>query len=281
MDRFMAWKSIDGKQEVQRTVNQMETLIKGMLNKKTLLDLIRHFIVIEKIKKEDFKTGITNIETVKKPAAYHQYYATNKALESVIPASSESGSRKGGVIWHTQGSWKSLTMVFSSGKIVQELSNPTIVVITDRNDLDNQLFGAFAASKSLLRQNPVQAKSRQKLKEHLKIASGGIAFTTIQKFHSENGNVYEKLSDRKNIVVIADEAHRSQYGFKAKTIDDKDEDENTVGQKTVYGFAKYMRDALCLMPLILDLREHPLKEQIKTPRLFLEAMLMFMTLPRL
>ncbi|MDE0518024.1 MAG: type I restriction endonuclease subunit R [Bdellovibrionales bacterium] len=244
MDRFMAWKSIDGKQEVQRNVNQMETLTKGMLNKKTLLDLVRHFIVFEKIKKEDFKTGITNIETVKKLSAYHQYYATNKALESVIQASSESGSRKGGVIWHTQGSGKSLTMVFSAGKIVQELSNPTIVVITDRNDLDNQLFDTFAASKSLLRQSPVQAKNRVHLKELLKVVSGGIVFTTIQKFHPENGNVYEKLSDRKNIVVIADEAHRSQYGFRAKTIDDKDEEGNTVGQKTVYGFAKYMRDAL-------------------------------------
>ena len=244
MDRFMAWKSIDGKQEVQRTVNQMETLIKGMLNKKTLLDLVRHFIVFEKTKKENLKTEITYIEIIKKLAAYHQYYATNKALESVIQASSESGSRKGGVIWHTQGSGKSLTMVFSAGKVVQVLNNPTIVVITDRNDLDNQLFDTFAASKSLLRQEPVQAKNRENLKELLKVASGGIVFTTIQKFHPENGNVYEKLSDRKNIVVIADEAHRSQYGFKAKTIDDKDEDGNTVGQKTVYGFAKYMRDAL-------------------------------------
>ncbi|MDE0119760.1 MAG: type I restriction endonuclease subunit R [Bdellovibrionales bacterium] len=244
MDRFMAWKSIDGKQEIQRTVNQMETLIKGMLNKKTLLDLIRHFIVFEKMKKENAKTGITNIETIKKLAAYHQYYATNKALKSVIQASSESGSRKGGVIWHTQGSGKSLTMVFSAGKVVQELSNPTIVVITDRNDLDNQLFDTFAASKSLLRQSPVQAKNREHLKELLKVVSGGIVFTTIQKFHPENGNVYEKLSDRKNIVVIADEAHRSQYGFKAKNIDDKDEDGNTIGQKTVYGFTKYMREAL-------------------------------------
>ena len=215
-----------------------------MLSKKTLLDLVRHFIVFEKTKKENLKTGITHIETIKKLAAYHQYYATNKALESVIQASSESGSRKGGVIWHTQGSGKSLTMVFSAGKIVQKLSNPTIVVITDRNDLDNQLFDTFAASKSLLRQEPKQAKSREHLKEFLKVVSGGIVFTTIQKFHPEDGNVYEKLSDRKNIVVIADEAHRSQYGFKAKTVDDKDEKGNTVGQKTVYGFAKYMRDAL-------------------------------------
>ena len=244
MDRFMAWKSIDGKQEVLKNVNQMETLIKGMLNKKTLLDLVRHFIVFEKIKKENLKTGVASIDTVKKLSAYHQYYAANKALESVVKASSKSGNRKGGVIWHTQGSGKSLTMVFSAGKIVQKLNNPTIVVITDRNDLDNQLFDTFAASKSLLRQEPVQAKNREHLKELLKVASGGIVFATIQKFYPENGNSYEKLSDRKNIVVIADEAHRSQYGFKAKTIDDKNKEGHTVGQKTVYGFAKYMRDAL-------------------------------------
>ena len=243
-DRFIAWKSIDGKKEAQRNVNQLETLIKGMLNKKTLLDLVRHFIVFEKVKKEDTKTGIINIETTKKLAAYHQYYATNKALESVIQASSKSGSRKGGVIWHTQGSGKSFTMVFSAGKIVQRLNNPTIVVITDRNDLDNQLFDTFASSNSLLRQAPVQAKNREQLKEFLKVVSGGIVFATIQKFHPENGNIYEKLSDRTNIVVIADEAHRSQYGFRAKIVDDKDEEGNTVGQKTVYGFAKYMRDAL-------------------------------------
>ena len=244
MNRFMAWKSIDGKTEAQKNINQMQTLIKGLLNKKTLLDLIRHFIVFEKTKKEDLKTGMTNIQTLKKLSAYHQYYATNKALESVLKASAKSGSRKGGVIWHTQGSGKSLTMVFSAGKIVQKLNNPTIVVITDRNDLDNQLFDTFASSKSLLRQEPVQAKNREHLKELLKVASGGIVFTTIQKFYPENGNSYEKLSDRKNIVVIADEAHRSQYGFKAKTIDEKDKEGKTVGQKTVYGFAKYMRDAL-------------------------------------
>ena len=242
INRFMAWKTIDGKKEAKQNISQLETLIKGMLNKKTLLDLIRHFIVFEKTKKE--KKGITNIETIKKLSAYHQYYAASKALQSVVQASSESGSRKGGVIWHTQGSGKSLTMVFATGKIVQELNNPTIVVITDRNDLDNQLFDTFSAGKTLLRQEPVQAKNREHLKELLKTASGGIVFTTIQKFHPEDGNIYEKLSDRKNIVVIADEAHRSQYGFKAKTIEEKDDEGKTIGQKIVYGFAKYMRDAL-------------------------------------
>ena len=243
-DRFMVWKSTDGKKEISPNKNQLQPLIKGLLNKKTLLDMICHFTVFEKTNTVDLKTGITNIKTIKKIAAYHQYYATNKALQSVIKASSNSGSRKGGVIWHTQGSGKSLTMVFSAGKIVQELGNPTIVVITDRNDLDNQLFDTFATSKSLLRQSPVQAKNREHLKELLKVSSGGIVFTTIQKFHPETGPVYEQLSDRKNIVVIADEAHRSQYGFKAKTISAKDKQGNTIGQKTVYGFAKYMREAL-------------------------------------
>jgi type I site-specific deoxyribonuclease, HsdR family len=160
------------------------------------------------------------------------------------------GDRKGGVVWHTQGSGKSLSMVFYTGKIVLAMDNPTIVMITDRNDLDDQLFDTFAASKQLLRQEPVQAENREHLKELLKVASGGIVFTTIQKFQpdastsSATGAVYEKLSDRKNIIVIADEAHRTQYGFKAKTIDAKDEKGSVVGKKIVYGFAKYMRDAL-------------------------------------
>ncbi|HOH23240.1 MAG TPA: type I restriction endonuclease subunit R, partial [Bacteroidales bacterium] len=154
------------------------------------------------------------------------------------------GDRKGGVVWHTQGSGKSLSMVFYTGKIVLAMNNPTVVVITDRNDLDDQLFDTFAASKQLLRQDPVQAENRNHLKELLKVGSGGVVFTTIQKFQPEEGNVYELLSDRENIVVIADEAHRTQYGFKAKTIDDKDEQGDVIGKKIVYGFAKYMRDAL-------------------------------------
>ncbi len=269
--RFMSWKSADGKAEASHLVSQLETLIQGMLNKETLIDLIRHFIVFEKSKKEDSETGITTISTVKKLAAYHQYYAVNRAVESTLRAtgftlehetpvsmvmeSPESygvpgvknqpiGDRKGGVVWHTQGSGKSLSMVFYTGKIVLALDNPTILVITDRNDLDDQLFDTFAASKQLLRQEPVQAEDRNQLKELLKVASGGVVFATVQKFQPEEGNVYELLSDRKNIVVIADEAHRTQYGFKAKTIDAKDGQGNVVGKKIVYGFAKYMRDAL-------------------------------------
>ena len=154
------------------------------------------------------------------------------------------GDRKGGVIWHTQGSGKSLSMVFFAGKIILSLDNPTILVITDRNDLDDQLFDTFAASRQLLRQDPIQAENRDHLKQLLNVASGGVVFTTIQKFMPEEGNIYPKLSDRRNIIVIVDEAHRTQYGFRAKTIDDKDEDGKVIGKKTVYGFAKYMRDAL-------------------------------------
>ena len=269
--RFMAWKSADGKAEASHLVSQLETLILGMLNKETLIDLIRHFIVFEKSKREDTETGIITITTVKKLAAYHQYYAVNRAVESTLRASGFSieketplsmvmespesygvpgvkkqpiGDRKGGVVWHTQGSGKSLSMVFYTGKIVLAMDNPTIVVITDRNDLDDQLFDTFAASKQLLRQEPVQAEDRNQLKELLKVGSGGVVFTTIQKFQPDNGNVYELLSNRENIVVIADEAHRTQYGFKAKTIDDKNEKGDVIGKKIVYGFAKYMRDAL-------------------------------------
>ncbi len=276
--RFMSWKSADGRAEASHLVSQLETLIQGMLNKETLIDLIRHFIVFEKSKKEDPETGITTISTVKKLAAYHQFYAVNRAVESTIRATGISkektayspslepelslvrespesygvpgvknqpiGDRKGGVVWHTQGSGKSLSMVFYTGKIVLALDNPTILVITDRNDLDDQLFDTFAASKQLLRQEPVQAEDRNQLKELLKVASGGVVFATVQKFQPEEGNVYELLSDRKNIVVIADEAHRTQYGFKAKTIDAKDYAGNVIGKKIVYGFAKYMRDAL-------------------------------------
>ena len=271
--RYMAWKTVDGKVEASPLIGQLETLIKGMLCQDTLLDLIRHFIVFEKAKKEDKDTGVITIETVKKMAAYHQYYAVNRAVESTFRASGfnlmrpnepncltvmespasyglpgtysqPAGDKKGGVVWHTQGSGKSLSMVFYTGKIVLAMDNPTIVVITDRNDLDDQLFDTFASSKQLLRQEPMQAEDMEHLKDLLKVASGGIVFTTIQKFQPAQGNVYEKLSDRKNIIVIADEAHRTQYGFKAKTVDAKDNNGNIVGKKIVYGFAKYLRDAL-------------------------------------
>lgn len=263
--RYLAWKSADGKSEASKLVSQLETLISGMLNKATLLDLIRHFIVFEKTSKEDPKTQQISIHTVKKLAAYHQYYAVNAAVASTLRAAAiadkgieqspanygmpdvstqSPGDRKAGVVWHTQGSGKSLSMVFYTGKIVLALDNPTILLITDRNDLDDQLFDTFAASKQLLRQEPVQADDRQSLKELLKVSSGGVIFTTIQKFQPESGNVYETLSERWNIVVIADEAHRTQYGFRAKTVEEKNAEGEVIGQKIVYGFAKYMRDAL-------------------------------------
>ncbi len=248
LSRYMAWKTADGLKEASRFKPQLETLLKGMLNSATLLDIIRNFIVFEKSKKEDSKTGLIQIQTVKKLAAYHQYYAVNKAVQSTVNASGIHGDKRGGVVWHTQGSGKSLSMVFYSGKLITspEMQNPTIVVITDRNDLDDQLFDTFASSVQLLRQEPVQAENRDHLKELLKVASGGIVFTTIQKFlPQDNKSVYDQLSDRKNIVVIADEAHRTQYGFEAKLIDQKDkETKEIIGKRIAYGFAKYMRDAL-------------------------------------
>jgi type I restriction enzyme R subunit len=239
--RFVAWKSSDGKNEASRLERQLETTIKGMLTRETLLDLIQNFIAFETSKIRDSETGQTTIQKIKKIAAYHQYYAVNKIVDSIKKASESDG--KGGVIWHTQGSGKSLSMVFASGKIVRILDNPTLVILTDRNDLDDQLFDTFAASSKLLRQEPVQAKDRKHLRELLNVVSGGIVFTTIQKFHPEEGSVHERLSDRQNIVVIVDEAHRTQYGFKAKEVDEK-KDNKVVGKKTAYGFAKYMRDAL-------------------------------------
>ncbi len=246
--RYMAWKSAEGEKEASRFIPQLETLIKGMLNPKTLLDLVRYFIVFQKTKKEDPKTGISEVRTEKILAAYHQYYAVNKAVQSTVKASRPTGDKRGGVVWHTQGSGKSLSMVFYASKLItsHEMENPTIVVITDRNDLDNQLFDTFAISKQLLRQEPVQADSRENLKELLKVASGGIVFTTIQKFLPETGRAnYDQLSTRRNIVVIADEAHRTQYGFEAslKDIVDK-KSKKVIGQRIAYGFAKYMRDAL-------------------------------------
>ncbi|HNH33968.1 MAG TPA: type I restriction endonuclease subunit R, partial [bacterium] len=245
LSRFMAWKTADGKKEASHLVSQMITLIDGMLNKETLLDLIRYFTVFEKSKHEDLHTKITTIESVKKIAAYHQYYAVQKAVASTIGASSDKGTRKGGVVWHTQGSGKSLSMVFYTSKMVLALDNPTIIIITDRNDLDDQLFDTFAASTQLLRQVPVQADSRENLKSLLKVASGGIVFTTVQKFFPQDDELkFPLLSERKNIVVIADEAHRTQYGFEAKTKERKDKEGNTLGTEITYGFAKHMRDAL-------------------------------------
>ncbi|MGV8168817.1 MAG: type I restriction endonuclease subunit R [Candidatus Nanoarchaeia archaeon] len=225
-ERFIAWKTIKGKKP-SKPMSEIETLIKGMLNKETLVDLIINFILFEKDREH----------IVKILAAYHQYNAVIDAVDSTIKAIKTD--HRAGIVWHTQGSGKSLTMVFYTGKIVLALDNPTVVVLTDRNDLDDQLFETFAKSHELLRQKPVHADKRAKLKELLSVSSGGVVFTTIQKFSpEENKDKYPLLSDRSNIIVIADEAHRTQYGFKAKVV--TNEDEATIK----YGFAKYVRDAL-------------------------------------
>lgn len=253
--RYMTWKTKTGDTEAHRHEPQLNVLIQGLLNPVTLLDMVRHFIVFEAKKTED-KNGIITISNIKKMAAYHQYYAVNKAVLSTIRASSENSdeddtpennvsNKKAGVVWHTQGSGKSLSMVFYTGKIVLAMNNPTVVILTDRNDLDDQLFATFSASVQLLRQSPKQAGDREQLKELLKVNSGGVIFTTIQKFQPEDGsNVYDTLSERHNIIVIADEAHRSQYGFAAKEVDVKNDAGDVTGKRTVYGFAKYLRDAL-------------------------------------
>ena len=232
-DRFMTWRSKDGKTESSSSLASLDVLIHGMLNPNTLLDLIRYFVVFQ----DDGKGHISKIL-----AAYHQYYAVNKAVDRALLASSGPGDGKGGVIWHTQGSGKSLTMVFFSGKLIQMLNNPTLVVVTDRNDLDNQLYSTFVKSKGrsgkgLLRQTPKQAETRKELKSLLSVESGGIVFTTMQKFEPEqNETTMAALTERKNVIVMADEAHRTQYGFNAK-YDDK-------GEGIKYGYAKYLRDAL-------------------------------------
>ena len=240
-NRFLAWKNPNGEQDPNR--NELEILTNNILNKTTLLDFIRHFSVFEKIKFVNPETQVITLQTVKKVAAYHQYYAVNKAVESVLGAVSR-GDSKGGVIWHTQGSGKSLSMVFLAGKLVLKLNNPTVVVLTDRNDLDDQLFDTFAGCRQLLRQDPQQAENRAEVRDLLTVDSGGIVFTTVQKFSPENDEtLYSEISDRSNIIILADEAHRSQYGLKAKQVNLKDTAGNVIGKQTKYGFAKYIRDA--------------------------------------
>jgi type I restriction enzyme, R subunit len=217
-ERFAPWRTIDGKDIAPKNALQLDVLVKGIFEKKRFLDLVRNFIVFEDDGGQLFK----------KMAGYHQFHAVNKAIESTIRASSVRGDRRAGVIWHTQGSGKSLSMVFYAGKLIQhrDMENPTIVVLTDRIDLDGQLFGTFSRCQHILRQAVDQAENREDVKAALHRSSGGVIFTTIQKFFPENrGDKYPTLSDRRNIVVIADEAHRSQYDF-------------------IDGFARHMRDAL-------------------------------------
>jgi type I restriction enzyme R subunit len=202
---FLPWRTIDGKNLAPAGTPELEVLIKGMFDRQRFLDIVRHFVLFE----------VNETRVIKKLAAYHQYHAVNAAVEATLKATVPSGDKRVGVVWHTQGAGKSLTMVFYAGKIILQpaMQNPTLVLLTDRNDLDNQLFDNFKIAQDLLRQKPVQAETREHLKELLKVASGGIIFTTIQKFIPENGERFPQLSDRRNIVVIADEAHRSQYDF--------------------------------------------------------------------
>lgn len=228
-DRFMMWRTIDGDDVAPSSLPQLEVLVKGMFEKSRLLDIIKHFVLFQTDGEHLFKIL----------AGYHQYHATNKAIASTERATMDEGDRKIGVIWHTQGSGKSLSMVFYAGKLVLTLNNPTIVVVTDRNDLDDQLFSTFSKSKDLLRQTPQQAENRTHLRELLSVESGGIIFTTVHKFTpDENEDKYPVLTERRNVIVIADEAHRSQYGFQADMVAGDDE------AAIKYGYAKYMRDAL-------------------------------------
>lgn len=222
--RFMVWKDED------KTDTQMPQ-IPDVLKPHNLLEFTRFFILFEKETFYD-KAGLSTTQINKKIAAYHQYYAVQKAIESA--RSAMNGDKRGGVLWHTQGSGKSLTMVFFSAKAIASFANPTLLLITDRNDLDEQLFDTFARAKELLRTEPILATSTQDLKAKLKRASGGIVFSTIQKFRSEKES-FECLSKRENILVLCDEAHRSQYGFEARL------DEEA---QLRYGYAKYLRDAL-------------------------------------
>lgn len=209
-ERFMAWRTIDGHEtDPLGPMRELETLVHGAFQHHLFLDYLQHFILFE----DDGRL-------VKKVVSYHQFHAVRAVVESVLRASAPGGSRKGGVVWHTQGAGKSIEMTCLAAKLMRHpaMGNPTIVVVTDRNDLDNQLFGVFAGASELLRETPVQAETRPQLRTLLKDRpSGGIIFTTIQKFvPGEDEDVFPLLSDRPNIVVIADEAHRSQYGFAAK-----------------------------------------------------------------
>ena len=250
---FKVWRTIDGEGDAPKTALELEVLVRGVFERQRFLDLLHHFIVFE----EDPDSGALH----KIIAGYHQFHAVNAAVEETVRASgmTETGSvlreevgtywsgrqrggkpgdRRAGVVWHTQGSGKSFSMLFFAARVVRHpaMQNPTLVVLTDRNDLDDQLFGQFQRCADILGQTPVQASGREHLRELLNRASGGVVFTTIHKFMPEKGEVMPELSARQNIVVIADEAHRSQYGFGGKV--------NTQTGEMSYGFASNLRDAL-------------------------------------
>ena len=231
-ERFMAWRTIDGLTlDPLGEFNELQTLVRGVLAPCYLLDYLRYFVLFE-----------DDGDLVKKIAGYHQFHAVRSAIGQVVGASRPGGSQKGGVVWHTQGSGKSITMTCFAARVMQEpaMENPTIVVITDRNDLDGQLFGVFSLAQDLLREQPVQVSTRQDLRAKLaNRPSGGIVFATIQKFMpGEDEDIFPRLSERSNIVVMADEAHRTQYGFEAKL-------KGKPGHETYQvGYAQHLRDAL-------------------------------------
>ncbi|RKG68603.1 type I restriction endonuclease subunit R [Corallococcus sp. CA054B] len=214
-ERFSPWRTVDGTTLSPADTAGLEVLLRGLFDRRRLLEFIRHFVL--------WKTEGGLVKTI---ASYHQFYAVNKAIEQTLRASREKGDKRIGVVWHTQGAGKSISMVFYTARLLlhPEMSNPTVVVLTDRNDLHRQLFSQFYAARELL-PPPVQAESREHLKELIRERSGGLVFTTIQKFGTSRGERFPLLSDRHNIVVIADEAHRSQYDF-------------------IKGFARNLRDGL-------------------------------------
>ncbi|MCH7724874.1 MAG: type I restriction endonuclease subunit R, partial [Planctomycetes bacterium] len=217
---FKPWRTIEGDADAPAKLLELEVLIRGVFQKDRLLTLLRNYIAFEEDTDSDAVYKIL--------AGYHQFHAVEQAVAKTLQASSAEGDQRCGVVWHTQGSGKSLSMTFYAGRIITHpaMANPTLVVLTDRNDLDDQLFGQFSRCHELLRQQPEQSESRDALKKLLSVASGGVVFTTIQKFFpEEKGGKYPELSDRRNIVVIADEAHRSQYDM-------------------IDGFAYHMRIAL-------------------------------------
>jgi type I restriction enzyme, R subunit len=252
-ERFMPWRTVAGEDIAPKGVPELETVLRGVFDRRRFLDLIKDFVVF----------GDTGSDVAKILAGYHQFHAVRHAVTRTLAASAPQGDRKAGVIWHTQGSGKSLLMAFYAGQIVKHpaMQNPTLIVLTDRNDLDDQLFSTFSMCKDLLRQTPQQAADRDDLRKLLDRPSGGVIFTTLQKFAPEPGTTdYPVLTDRRNVIVIADEAHRSQYGFRAK-----------VEQKTgdiSYGFAKYMRDGLPNASFIGFTGTPIEKEDVNTPAVF-------------
>jgi len=259
-ERFMAWRTIDGvATDPLGAMRELETLVLGLCQRELLLEYLRHFVLYE----DDGRL-------VKKVAGYHQFHAVRAVVQSVLTASKPGGTRKGGVVWHTQGAGKSIEMTCLAGALMAhpDMGNPTLVVVTDRNDLDNQLFGVFAAASEMLRETPAQADTRPELRRLLaNRPSGGIIFTTIQKFTpGEDEDSFPVLSDRRNIVVICDEAHRTQYGFEARLVNGKSAGKGKPAEPAAnerqalqvaephaeyqatsavrYGYAQHLRDAL-------------------------------------